>query len=89
MKLTFRALLPHQLAAQAAIKEGVNVFSWHEFLEAGRAKLAEPVPPGPDDLCTVMYTSGTTGVPKARAFRLGFRTWPRSWCSPAGLRVLV
>jgi long-chain acyl-CoA synthetase len=37
------------------------VLSWGDALDAGAASPAEPVPPSPDDYCTIMYTSGTTG----------------------------
>ena len=40
--------------------------TWAAFLELGAAKPAEPSPPAPSDLCTIMYTSGTTGDPKVR-----------------------
>jgi long-chain acyl-CoA synthetase len=51
---------------------GERFLSWADFLELGRARLAED--PGPvesrwravtaDDVVTVLYTSGTTGMPK-------------------------
>ena len=37
------------------------VHSFDELLALGAAKPAEPVPPKPDDLCTIMYTSGEGG----------------------------
>ena len=38
--------------------------SFEELLEEGAAKPLEPVKASPEDLCTIMYTSGTTGDPK-------------------------
>lgn len=39
--------------------------SWQELVEGGKAKPREPgTRPDPEDLCTIMYTSGTTGVLK-------------------------
>jgi long-chain acyl-CoA synthetase len=35
--------------------------TWRALLDAGKAAPAPPSPPKPDDLCTIMYTSGTTG----------------------------
>jgi long-chain acyl-CoA synthetase len=36
--------------------------SWDELLARGRELQAEPESrPQPEDLCTIMYTSGTTG----------------------------
>jgi long-subunit acyl-CoA synthetase (AMP-forming) len=49
---------------QAADAAGIKAYSWEQFLDLGRESPAEPVPPKPDDLCTIMYTSGTTGDPK-------------------------
>lgn len=43
---------------------GVKVYSWDEMLQLGADKPSDPIAPKSDDLCTIMYTSGTTGVPK-------------------------
>eukprot|EP00889_Picochlorum_renovo_P006276 jgi/Picre1/33306/NNA_008630.t1 len=43
---------------------GVAVYSFDEFLNLGKEKPADARPPKPEDLCTIMYTSGTTGDPK-------------------------
>ena len=49
---------------QAAEAACIKVHSWEEFLGMGRAQPVEAIPPKPEDLCTIMYTSGTTGNPK-------------------------
>ncbi|KAL4444107.1 hypothetical protein ABPG75_011844 [Micractinium tetrahymenae] len=43
---------------------GMKVTSFTDFLESGKSAAVTPVPPKPDDICCIMYTSGTTGVPK-------------------------
>lgn len=41
------------------IKErGIKVFSWEEFLKLGKENPYEPTKPKPDDVATIMYTSG-------------------------------
>ena len=52
------------LCMQDTKAAGVQVYSYDEFLALGKQHPAEPVPPKPEDLCTIMYTSGTTGDPK-------------------------
>jgi long-subunit acyl-CoA synthetase (AMP-forming) len=42
----------------------IEVFSFAEFQETGKANPAEPSPAAPDEMVTIMYTSGTTGLPK-------------------------
>ena len=41
--------------------QGIKVTEWDAFLQMGKDKPTEPVPPKPDDPATIMYTSGTTG----------------------------
>ena len=60
---------------QAAAAAGIKVHSWEEFLSMGRARPAEAIPPKPEDLCTIMYTSGTTGNPKAGRVLLAHALW--------------
>jgi len=54
-------------ASIAAVKDlGMGVYSFDDFLALGRSKPVEAIPPAAKDLCTIMYTSGTTGDPKVR-----------------------
>ena len=51
--------------AVAAIKKcGVDVVTYDDVVAAGKAKPTAPTPPAPTDLAVIMYTSGTTGMPK-------------------------
>ncbi|KAJ8645698.1 hypothetical protein MRB53_007446 [Persea americana] len=46
-----------------ADQAGVSCFSWEEFTLLGNANCKLP-PKDKNDICTIMYTSGTTGDPK-------------------------
>ncbi|NXG33335.1 ACSL5 ligase, partial [Dromaius novaehollandiae] len=45
-------------------KLGVEILALQEVEELGRNNIVEPVPPKPEDVCIVCFTSGTTGSPK-------------------------
>ncbi|NXM17746.1 ACSL5 ligase, partial [Ploceus nigricollis] len=47
-----------------AAKVGIEILSLQEVEELGRNNIREPVPPKPEDLSVVCFTSGTTGNPK-------------------------
>eukprot|EP00475_Leptophrys_vorax_P031730 TRINITY_DN4823_c0_g1_i1.p1 TRINITY_DN4823_c0_g1~~TRINITY_DN4823_c0_g1_i1.p1 ORF type:complete len:657 (+),score=64.76 TRINITY_DN4823_c0_g1_i1:125-1972(+) len=52
-------------ASAAAISGlGMRAVAWDVFMKEGEEAPVEPNPPKPDDICTIMYTSGTTGEPK-------------------------
>ena len=38
--------------------------SFEELRKLGEENTVDPVPPKPEDLCCIMYTSGSTGPPK-------------------------
>ena len=42
----------------------LTILSVEELRKAGEENMVDSVPPQPDDLCCIMYTSGSTGPPK-------------------------
>ena len=42
----------------------LTVSSFDEFVKLGEDNMVDPVPPKSEDLCCIMYTSGSTGAPK-------------------------
>ncbi|XP_061337673.1 long chain acyl-CoA synthetase 1-like isoform X2 [Gastrolobium bilobum] len=43
---------------------GIKPYSWEEFLQMGKEYPSSIFPPQSHDICTIMYTSGTSGDPK-------------------------
>ncbi|XP_048837599.1 long-chain-fatty-acid--CoA ligase 1 [Brienomyrus brachyistius] len=43
---------------------GVEILELREVMDLGRQNLRDPVPPRPEDLAVICFTSGTTGKPK-------------------------
>lgn len=42
----------------------LTIHSFEELKQMGESNPVDAVPPHPDDLCCIMYTSGSTGPPK-------------------------
>jgi long-chain acyl-CoA synthetase len=42
----------------------LQILSFEELRKLGESNPVEPTPPKPEDLCCIMYTSGSTGPPK-------------------------
>lgn len=58
----FTSLAEEQKNKAASL--GLKSFSWNDFLDMGKEHPSEILPPKPYNICTIMYTSGTSGNPK-------------------------
>jgi len=55
---------PSESVAASAAEAGVKLMTFEGVEAAGKEDLQEFVPPKPEDLHTICFTSGTTGLPK-------------------------
>ncbi|OMO79742.1 AMP-dependent synthetase/ligase [Corchorus capsularis] len=60
--VSFGKVTPEQ--KEEAEKYGLAIYSWEEFLQLGENKQFDLPVKKKSDICTIMYTSGTTGDPK-------------------------
>ncbi|XP_075992792.1 acyl-CoA synthetase long-chain isoform X3 [Anticarsia gemmatalis] len=51
-------------AERTGFKEGIRIIGYKEVVAKGLSSKIDPVPPSPSDTAIIMYTSGSTGVPK-------------------------
>ena len=51
------------------VMQGMTVISFEAFEKEGAANPRPAVPPTPEDIACLMFTSGTTGNPKVRTLR--------------------
>ncbi|XP_065860283.1 long chain acyl-CoA synthetase 1-like [Euphorbia lathyris] len=49
---------------EKAAKLDIKPYSWEEFMHLGKENPSEIMPPNSFSICTIMYTSGTSGDPK-------------------------
>ncbi|CAI9104872.1 OLC1v1003657C2 [Oldenlandia corymbosa var. corymbosa] len=59
----FTSLTREEQDKAASVGVGSS-YSWTDFLRHGKDNPVEALPPKPLDICTIMYTSGTSGDPK-------------------------
>lgn len=46
------------------VQEGVNLVPFSDVIKTGNSLTIQPSPPRADDTAIIMYTSGSTGIPK-------------------------
>eukprot|EP00850_Spirogloea_muscicola_P001110 SM000004S14980 [mRNA] locus=s4:490198:504514:- [translate_table: standard] len=61
--VSFSSTVEEAMRARAA-ELGISISGWSDFVKLGKEKAFDPTPPTAEDICTIMYTSGTTGEPK-------------------------
>lgn len=52
------------VAREKASQLNIQITSLENFINLGKSSLQKPIPPKPEDVATICYTSGTTGKPK-------------------------
>ncbi len=91
---------PRSHVCRAAVMQGIQamgvpVMAWEDMLRCGRKQpTPKPYPPQPEDLCTIMYTSGTTGVCVCVCVHHHVHQWHHSCvcapsCTPVAPQVCV
>ncbi|XP_072038629.1 long-chain-fatty-acid--CoA ligase 1-like [Amphiura filiformis] len=64
LKLIILLGTPNEDEKKQCDEHNMEIMSYEDLLQLGKDNMKDPVPPKPDDLATICFTSGTTGVPK-------------------------